>query len=510
MPTSTSRTQKAVESATGNLFDSTLVEAEAPTPKPKRARKPATARAKRAQAEPSATTEIAAPEVAEASTAMPTTATPKAATPNATTPIQAPEVVQGMEIPAIPGVEIAPASLINGIIKAEDYLVQTSQEVDALMRAACDGRTGTLWENDEQASTRSHAVPGAPHHIQLALSDGERAQGVPLQVLEDLTFAQDPDFNFALLYVSRVLAPPAPLPARNLASEWVDLDDVMNKIGLDPRSTKERIELRNRVWRYLLFGARASIIGQRKGNYVDKRTGKRIETVIDEPAWLVMSKEKPAQPQLFPDIGEAPLRVRLVASEAWTRLTTLPETAQYLPMGELLGAIPGNKPSGAWARVLGLALSSFWRRQPRAAIGGLLKPTRRELLERYTPRTATPSEVLGSKDPRRAIEYWQGALQILVDCGFLEREGEAKFTYQQLRDALPRQDWQQLWFNQTVDLRPGPQMREAVQACADALPVLKPRELGAPKKRKKMPKKEQPKEAEVSAQTAEEDASNGA
>ena len=391
----------------------------------------------------------------------------------------------------MPGAVIAPASIINGVVKTEDYLVQTSQEVDALMRAACDGRTGVLWDNDEQALTRSHAVPGAPHHVKLALSEGERDRGVPLTVLEDLTFAQDPDFNFALLYVSRVLAPPSPLPPNAAAVSWIDLDDVMTKIGLDPRSTKERLEMRNRVWRYLLFGARASIIGQRKGNYVDKTTGQRIETIIDEPAWLVMSQEKPVQPQLFPEIGAAPLRVELVASRAWTRLTTLPETAQYLPMGELLGAIPGNKPSGAWARVLGLSLSSFWRRQPRAALSSAIKPTRRELLERYTPRTAPPLEVLSSINPRRAIEYWQGALQILVECGFLAREGEAELTYEQMRDALPRQEWQNGWWNQTVDLRPGPQMRDAVQSCADALPVIKPRELATPaKKRKRTPKKQ--------------------
>ena len=460
MPTQTTRSKKPVEDSSGNLFDCEPIgEAEA-TSKPKRARKTTATRTRRTK---SATT----------------TAT------KATT-----KVPQGMEIPAIPGAVIAPASIINGVVKAEDYLVQTSQEVDALMHAACDGRTGTLWENDEQALTRSHAVPGAPHHVKLALSEGERDQGVPLQVLEDLTFAQDPDFNFALLYVSRVLAPPSPLPANAAAVNWIDLDDVMSKIGLDPRSTKDRIAMRSRVWRYLLFGARASIIGQRKGNYVDKRTGQRIETIIDEPAWLVMSQEKPVQPQLFPEIGQAPLRVQLVASQAWTRLTTLPETAQYLPMGELLGAIPGNKPSGAWARVLGLSLSSFWRRQPRAALNGMIKPSRRELLERYTPRTAPPMEILSGNDPRRAIEYWQGALQILVECGFLEREGEAKLSYQEMREALPRQEWQQLWFNQTVDLRPGPQMRDAVQACADALPILKPRELDAPTKKSKKARKD--------------------
>ena len=463
MPTPTK-----ADAQTGTLFET----GEAATSKPKRARK------------------SAATDTKTATTAKPRAKRTKPATakkPKPTVELSA-TLPQGVEVSAVPGAVIAPASLINGVVKAEDYLVQTSQEVDALMQAACDGRTGTLWASDDQALTRSHAVPGAPHHVKLALSEGERDRGVPLTVLEDLTFAQDPDFNFALLYVSRVLAPPSPLPPNAAAVNWIDLDDVMTKIGLDPRSTKDRIAMRNRVWRYLLFGARASIIGQRKGNYVDKRTGERIETIIDEPAWLVMSQEKPVQPQLFPDIGEAPLRVELVASRAWTRLTTLPETAQYLPMGELLGAIPGNKPSGAWARVLGLSLSSFWRRQPRASLDGTIKPTRRELLERYTPRTAPPLEVLEGKNPTRAVEYWQGALQILVECGFLAREGAAKLTYQEMRDALPRQEWQNGWWNGTVDLRPGSQMRDAVQACADALPAVKPRELGTPKKKRRKPR----------------------
>ena len=454
------------DAQTGTLFET----GEAATSKPKRARK------------------TSATDAKPTSTAKPRTKRATAKPPKPTVELPA-TLPQGVEVSAVPGAVIAPASLINGVVKAEDYLVQTSQEVDALMQAACDGRTGTLWASDDQALTRSHAVPGAPHHVKLALSEGERDRGVPLTVLEDLTFAQDPDFNFALLYVSRVLAPPSPLPPNAAAVNWIDLDDVMTKIGLDPRSTKDRIAMRNRVWRYLLFGARASIIGQRKGNYVDKRTGERIETIIDEPAWLVMSQEKPVQPQLFPDIGEAPLRVELVASRAWTRLTTLPETAQYLPMGELLGAIPGNKPSGAWARVLGLSLSSFWRRQPRAALEGLIKPTRRELLERYTPRTAPPLEVLNSGHPRRAVEYWQGALQVLIDCEFLAKEGEAALSYQEMRDALPRQEWQNHWWNGAVDLRPGPQMRDAVQSCADALPTVKPRELGKPTKKRKKTRK---------------------
>ena len=164
MPNSTQ-----ADAQTGTLFET----GEAATSKPKRARK-------------SAATDKAKP----ATTAKPRASRAKSAT--AKKPTVSVELPQGVEVSAVPGAVIAPASLINGVIKAEEYLVQTSQEVDALMQAACDGRTGAHWESDQQALTRSHASPGSLHHVQLSLSDGERAQGVPLQVLEDLTFAQDP------------------------------------------------------------------------------------------------------------------------------------------------------------------------------------------------------------------------------------------------------------------------------------------------------------------------------
>ncbi len=369
--------------------------------------------------------------------------------------------------------------------ESAEYVIQTSQEVDALMRAASDGRQGNHWVTDLNAATRSHMVPGAPHHVQLALSEDERASNVSLKVLEELTLAQDPDFNFALLYISQILAPPAPLPANLAAVEWVDLDDVMDKVGWNPRSAQERLAMRRRVWQYLLFGTRASIVGRRTGRYTNKTTGRHIETVIDAPPWAVMEREKPTQPQLFEEIKETPLRVRLVASQAWTRLTTLPETAQYLPMGELLGSIPGNQPTGAWARVLGLALANFWRRHPRETLGGTLAPTRQELLNRYTPKVAPPDEILEGKNPVRAIEYWHGALGILVECGFLAPRGEAALTYKEMRARVPRQKWQQDWLTQSVELCPGARMQPAVESCAYALPTDKPRALNKPKRKRK-------------------------
>lgn len=71
-----------------------------------------------------------------------------------------------------------------------------------------------------------------------------------------------------------------------------------------------------------------------------------------------LGSPKPDQLTLFPAL-EVPLRVEIIVNRDWTRLCWLPGLAQYLPIGELLGAIPLDQPSGAWARVLDLSLASF-------------------------------------------------------------------------------------------------------------------------------------------------------
>lgn len=309
--------------------------------------------------------------------------------------------------------------------RAADYFLQTSQEVDALLCSICDAPRGHHWRSNAQAGTRIYERKGLSHAVRLELMEDERDAGMTLEALERLTVAQDADAVFAILYASRLLAPPAPLLPNMLPSVWIDGDDVIAKIGWTPRSRVEREEMRRRVWDYLRFGARACITGRRNGKYFDRATGQEIDTAIEGPAWVFIKQEKPVQPSLFPE-ETVPVRVRLVASEEWARLTTSPMLAQYLPMGELLGAITPDQPSGAWARVLGLALASFWRRQPRAALDGNIKPTRRELLEHYSPKVSPPSEMLNGPNPRRALDYWCGALQILVQNRFLAHVRRSK------------------------------------------------------------------------------------
>lgn len=370
----------------------------------------------------------------------------------------------------------------------EDYVVQTSQEAATFLASICDGRLGKEWSNDAQAGTRTYERQGGTHAVQLRLTDDERRAGLETSALEEMTRQLDADGTFAVLYVSRLLAPPAPLPANAFAGGWVELDDVMKKIGWDPRSTAERNECRRVVWNYLRFCARANLMGRRTGVYRDPITKQEIPTSIDGPIWRFMKEERPVQPSLFNE-EEVPVRVQIAVSTEWTHLSTSPVLAQFLPMGELLGSIRPDKPSGAWARALGLALAGFWRRQPRAALDGSIKPTRHELLTAYTPKIAPPEELFASKNPRRALEYWRGALQILVEEGFLAKSGEATRTADQMSAELPRYHWQQVWFDATIDVTPGPNMEDAVRRCADNLPVLKPENFKALPKKRGRPRK---------------------
>lgn len=391
---------------------------------------------------------------------------------------------EGVEAPITPESALLPRS-------AEDYVIQTSQEAAILLASICDGKLGKDWSSDLQAGTRTYERQGSTHAVQLRLTEDERRAGLDAPALEEMTRHLDADGTFAVLYVSRLLAPPSPLPANAFAGGWVDLDDVMKKIGWDPRSSSERNECRRLVWNYLLFCARANLTGSRTGVYRDPISKNEVPTSIDGPIWRFMKEERPVQPSLFTE-EDVPVRVQIAVSPEWTRLTTSPALAQFLPMGELLGAIRPDKPSGAWARAVGLALAGFWRRQPRAALDNSIKPTRRELLAAYTPKIAPPEEIFRSKNPRRALEYWRGALQILVEEGFLAKSGEAMRTESEISRELPRYRWQDVWLDTPVTLMPGDLMEATVRRCAENLPIPTPQNLKTLPRRRGRPRKSPP------------------
>jgi hypothetical protein len=342
------------------------------------------------------------------------------------------------------------------------------------MRAASDGRTGVHWREDDQDAVCIFEMPALSHYVRLELTANDVSDGQDLSWLRDLRSQQDSDSAFALLYIARQMISAQATPEAPLRNAVIDLDDVIAGIGFDPRSTAQRLVMRRRIWSLIMFGERARIVGQRKGSYLEKTTGKSIETTITTAPWRIMQEERPEQMAF---IDEIPVRVELAASNEWMRLLMSPHTAQFLPMGEVLGAIAPFKAAGAWARVIGLSLANLWRRKPREALEGSLRPSRESLLMQYPPSVGNPRTVLNSTDPRHAVRYWATALEILVNCGFLENKGEATLSYKQMSENLPRQEWQHEWFFGTVELWPGKAMGQPLIQIARSLPEPKPQDL---------------------------------
>lgn len=370
--------------------------------------------------------------------------------------------------------------------RADGYNIHTGQEVRMLAQSACNGKSGEHWLNNDNRRARVYEERNGSHRVEVELTPEDEEEGRTMATLEALTKAQDADFAFALFYVCRVLAPPAPLARNQAAIGWIDLDDVTEKIGWNPtkRSTAERDEMRARVWNYIVYGDRAKIVGKRTTQYTDRATGEVIETRLESAVWRIMAKERPEQPALF---GEVPRRVQLVIGKEWEPLLTSPHLAQYLPLGEILGSIAPNQISGDWARSIGLSLAGLWRRKPREVAAESIRPTRRELLTSYTPKTTGVEELLNSNDPRRAVKYYWQALDKLTELEFLAREGEAARTLTEMREALSGYGWGRAWLDEAVTLKPGPKMQEAHRERVEALPPLKPRDLTA--KRRGRPRK---------------------
>jgi hypothetical protein len=371
-------------------------------------------------------------------------------------------------------------------LKQNAFVVHTSQEFTELMAAAADGQYGCNYVDDPQAGTRTHKREGSPFVTRLSLTREERAAKVGLDALASFTARQNADSAMMVLYVSHLLAPPAPLPKGVYAGGWVDLNDVARKIGLLPegmRTAKESEAARAQVWDLIRFGARAAVIGSRSTTYLDRETGEPIPTQTDSAPWVIMNKERPLQAALFDT--EIPLRVELVMSRGWTALTTRSETAQYLPFGEVLGAIPGGKAGGAWARVVGLAYLGFCRRNPRKALNGTLKPTRRELLDQYKAAVSPYQELLQGTNPLRVARYWFAAMAILADAGLLAKKWDAAVVWEDWKAAHTKQrGWIDAWLDSPAEIAPGTRLAAAMEARSESLPADRPRALGRARKKK--------------------------
>ncbi len=342
--------------------------------------------------------------------------------------------------------------------REEDFPLHTGEEWTAFIQAASDGKLLRHFSSNENSGILRHQRPNANFFTETVLLEEERNAGHGIELLQNAAAQLDIDDGLAWLYISHLLAPPAPLSQGAYAGGWIDLDDVARKtMGGYARNPKEAQERRLKVWRAIRYGARAHISGQRSVPYFDRTSGKEIPTRIHTAPWQIVSRQQIEQLPLFGQTDEeAPVRVELVASREWTALTTDASTAQYLPFGEVLGVLPANQAGGAWARVLGLAYINWSRRRVKQALAGQELPSRLELLEAFPSKIAPYRTILEGSNPLRALTYWQAAENLLKESRIIE-------TAAQLYQPASRKGWQSVWLSEAPPWKPGPLLQPVLE-----------------------------------------------
>ena len=349
----------------------------------------------------------------------------------------------------------------------------TTQELDAVASAQAAGKSSKHYRNNFQDRTRIFEVPGAPFYLEWGLTDQEIDDGMDTSFLENITKHGDADGILATYYALRLLIPTEPIGPNVTPTAWVELDDVIRKIGWKPRSTAQRQEMRTQVYNYFTIIDRGKVKGVRKGKTINPDTFKEMDTRIDAPIWKMGATESDVQLSLIASY-EIPRSVELLLSREWLPFLTDPRLVQFLPLGELLGNIDPNQPSGAWARVIGMTLAHHWRIFPRQTLAKTMFMDRKEMLTRYIPKRAPVDELFASDRPGRALDYWRKALDILSGEGFIAKTGEA---LEPNAKDLPRTGWGEDWLKEKPELMPGPKMLPALAERSESFTAIGAKDL---------------------------------
>ncbi|RZM07340.1 MAG: hypothetical protein EOO88_51925 [Pedobacter sp.] len=178
----------------------------------------------------------------------------------------------------------------SSALATTDFPIHTSQEIDALICGAADGKRGAFWRNELTRGARVWEHKKHAHRLEVACASEFDAAEVSFETIEKLTSDQDADFALALFYVAGVLCPPPHCPRDRPGEGWIELNDVMGKIGWfkEKPNAQKREQLRHKLWRFLVFGEEVSVIGSRGGVYKDKQSGRKIETYIESLSDLCM------------------------------------------------------------------------------------------------------------------------------------------------------------------------------------------------------------------------------
>jgi hypothetical protein len=345
---------------------------------------------------------------------------------------------------------------------------QTAPELKAAAMGIADGPKLRRWQPIDGEVALRHAVKGATLETKLESHPLLDWLGLPNTVESLRAELRQAGLPAVLLLHVAIGAALDKLIARRVYVH-VSIDDLIEAIGWDPRSRREREAQRRTVWRWMALFDAMKVIGRRPGKYRDPDTREVIDLTSDDALIRITGKRVPAQ--LAFDDSAPPLEVTYVAGPWIEQWKNNHQVLTYFGDVRKLASIPARRPSGAWAQAVGLALQQRWREGSASAdvahVGEdntltvrVKHFTRRELLDMFPP-SPTVDDVLHSANPKRAQAYWREAiaqLKLAKVVGFY-READ--------QPPAKRQGWAEAWLDQPLDIRPTEEGRRAIARIAE-------------------------------------------
>jgi len=249
----------------------------------------------------------------------------------------------------------------------------------------------------------------------------------------------------------------------------LDVDEVIEAIGWDPRTRHARIEMRREVLAWLDLFSATTVFGRRHKVFwsrgVQSAKRKPLDLLSRDPLLVILGSES--------DSAARTMSVHLTAGDWLRRVRMYPHVVTSFPGLLNIARIPSGQPSGCWAKSIGFALNQRWREAAyRTKIGhagdmnhrSARTPhyTRMDLLGMF-PATPWVEEVLASPNPRRAKAYFQTAMRILKgpDVGVVSHFAEVDSVAPHGRSFYGH------WLHdQRLDIRPGRAGTDAIAAIA--------------------------------------------
>ena len=344
---------------------------------------------------------------------------------------------------------------------------QTAPEVKAVSMGIADGPKLRRWEPIEGEIALRHVVRGSVLETKLVSHPLLDWLGMP-NTIESLRAELRQAGLPAVLLLHVVIGTALDkLIARRLYVN-VAIDDLIEAIGWDPRSRREREDQRQAIWRWIALFDAMKVIGHRPGKYRDPDTREVIDLTSSDALIRITGRRDPVQLGL--DDSVPPLEVSYVAGPWIEQWKGNYQILTYFGDVRKLASIPARRPSGAWAQSIGLALQQSWReRSANAEITRVgdestltvrVKPfTRRDLLDLFPPNP-TVDDVLRGPHPKRAQGYWREAIAQL-------RRAKVVGYYRETDPlALTRKGWSEAWLEQPLDIRPSEEGRQAIAQIA--------------------------------------------